>query len=207
MGTAAAGLTRRSAVKPRVTQVTEHLAWIALTHDALLVGITNYKLQNYRTTLSYLMQEKNADLGPSQTQLFAEVLHTVVAGRKLPVMPATYQIDASRKLVLSKAIGVLTAAEMFAHDASLHADPLFQPYYSNLADFSEATDVQATGMEIRRLADESPFRSGARRAFVVPAPLLYGVARMFQIFTEEHGVDMQLFDEVALASRWLGIEL
>ena len=75
MRTAAAGLARRSAVKPRVTQATEHFPSIALTHDAILVGITNYKLQHYSTTLFQILQEKKS------VQIVTEI--TVILGWSL----------------------------------------------------------------------------------------------------------------------------
>ena len=121
-------------------------------------------------------------------------------------MPATYQIDASRKLVLSKATGILTPAEMIEHQTALRSDPMFQPDYWQLFDFSETTEAQFTGRDIRRLAYDSPFRSGSRRAFVVPRPLLVGLANMFKTLTEDQGAELQLFDDLAEASRWLGIE-
>lgn len=121
-------------------------------------------------------------------------------------MPASYQIDVPRKLVIIKATGVLTAAEMHAQNAHMYNDPLFQPDYWQLADFSETTDFQATTREIRQLADDNPWSAGIRCAFVVPRPFQYGLARMFKAFTEEQGADLRLFDTLAEASQWLGIE-
>jgi hypothetical protein len=121
-------------------------------------------------------------------------------------MPATYVIDVRHKLVISKGTGVVTAADLEEHQKRLRSDPQFQPDFWQLADFSATTDVQVTVDDIRRLAQGSPFRSGSRRALVVPRPVLVGIGRMFQTLTEEDGVDLQLFDTLAEASRWLGID-
>jgi len=125
--------------------------------------------------------------------------------RTLTPMPVTYHIDASRKLVISKATGILTAADMFVHQARLRSDPMFRPEYSQLADFTEVTEVQVTAEDIRGLATGSPFRARARRALVVPRPVLFGLARMFQAITEGQDAEVRLFDNLAEASRWLGL--
>jgi hypothetical protein len=121
-------------------------------------------------------------------------------------MPASYQIDVAHKLVIIKATGVVSAAEMLAHNARLYNDPLFQQDYWQLVDFSETTDFQATTREIRQLADDNPWSAGIRCAFVVPLPFQYGLAHMFKVFTEDQGADLRLFDTFAEASKWLGLE-
>jgi hypothetical protein len=65
--------------------------------------------------------------------------------------------------------------------------------------------VQATAEDVQGLATGSPFRPGARRALVVPRPVLFGLARMFQAMTEGQGVEVRLFDNLAEASQWLGL--
>jgi len=121
-------------------------------------------------------------------------------------MPTTYRIDTRRRLVISKATGVLTAAEVLAHQSALRSDPLFQPGYDQLADFSETTDFQLTSAEIRRMAYETPFNSSARLAFVVPRPIQYGITHMFKIYAEDRKFKLEQFDNIAEASSWLGTD-
>ena len=118
----------------------------------------------------------------------------------------TYTIDVARKLVISKVAGVEMAIDLLAQHNHLRSDPLFRPDFGKIKDFSATTGVQVTGDDIRRLIVGSPFRSGSRRSLVVPRPALIGIGRMYQILSEDHGVDLRLFDNLAEASRWLGIE-
>jgi hypothetical protein len=121
-------------------------------------------------------------------------------------MPATYVIDEARRLVLSEASGVLTAAEMFDHQQCLCADPAFQPDFQQLFDFTKVIETKTSIEDVRRLAAESPFRAGARRAFVVARPVCYGLARMFQMLTEKHKTETEIFGDMEEARRWLGLE-
>lgn len=121
-------------------------------------------------------------------------------------MPADYHIDVSRKLIISTATGILTADEMVEHQKRLRNDPMFRPDFNQIIDFSGAVEVRAKGNDIRRLAYDSPFRSGSRRALIAPRPELVGIARMFKALTEEHGAEIRLCDDLAEASQWLGID-
>lgn len=121
-------------------------------------------------------------------------------------MAATYVIDEARRLVSSKASGTLTAAEIFDHQARLRADKAFKPDFRQIIDFTEVTEVNLQPDDMYRIADGSPFRAGARRAFIIRRPLLYGLARMFQILTEAHEAEIKIFCSVEEANEWLGLE-
>src|SRR5262245_32054612 len=98
-----------------------------------------------------------------------------------PEMPGPYLVDPTRRLVLSRAWGVVSARDLVTHASALAADPLFHPSFRQLADLREVTDLDVDSSAIRTLASLSPFASGAQRALVVGAEVVYGMARMFQI--------------------------
>lgn len=121
-------------------------------------------------------------------------------------MPIDYVIDAARRIVLTKATGILTAAEVRDRQQRLLTDPAFQADFRQFADFAEATEFRTTAEDIRHLAENSPFRAGSKRAFVVPRPNFYGLARMFQTLTEEHRAELRIFYDAAEAMSWLELK-
>lgn len=118
-------------------------------------------------------------------------------------MPVSYRLDSARHLVLSRAWGVLTDQEIEAHYKRLAADPGFQPTYRQLCDMMEVTRLDATADMLRRLAQQSIFSPGTRRAFVAAQDSHYGLTRMFQVFCEIEGTRVEVFRDLASAETWL----
>ena len=102
-------------------------------------------------------------------------------------MPAFYKVDKERHLVMSSASGVVTFADLLAHQEKLLADPDFSPDFSQLWDLVHVTKVELTTEELRRLAGRSIFSSASRRAILASSDLVFGLSRMFEIFRETLG--------------------
>ena len=77
-------------------------------------------------------------------------------------MPAFYKVDKERRLVMSTGSGVVTLADLLAHQEKLLADPDFSPDFSQLWDLAHVTNVELTNEELRKLRN-GPF-SRLRRA-------------------------------------------
>ena len=106
-------------------------------------------------------------------------------------MPAFYQIDKQRRLVMSTASGVLTRDGVFAPQQQLLSDPDFEPSFSPLADFKHATRIDLSADDVRIFAESTIFSADSRRAFIVGTDFAYGLGRMFEILREskdEHGI-------------------
>ena len=102
-------------------------------------------------------------------------------------MPAFYKVDKERHLVMSSASGVVTFADLLAHQEKLLADPDFSPDFSQLWDLVHVTKVELTTEELRRLSERSIFSSASRRAILASSDLVFGLSRMFEIFRETLG--------------------
>jgi hypothetical protein len=102
-------------------------------------------------------------------------------------MPAFYNIDKERHFVMSTGSGVITSADLLAHQEKLLADLGFSPDFSQLWDLTQVTKVDLTTEELHRLAGRSIFSSASRRAIVVSSDLVFGLSRMFEIFRETLG--------------------
>lgn len=122
-------------------------------------------------------------------------------------MPATYRIDRAARMVLSDATGIFTAEDAWDQINQLLADPLFDPTFGQLLDFSNVGSVNVTPTEIKKLAGVALFTPSARRAFVSPTPLLYGLARMYAAQREMQGdTGLGVFYTMEEARVWLGLK-
>lgn len=120
-------------------------------------------------------------------------------------MPTTYVLCPSQRLVRSRAFGVLTEAESWAHYTGLSEDPEFHPTFRQLCDLSEVTELEASSQFLRDLARKSVFATGTRRAFVAPTALQFGLARMLQVFCDLEGSEVGVFLSEEEAEAWLGL--
>jgi hypothetical protein len=120
-------------------------------------------------------------------------------------MPVKSVIDHERKLVISTAWGVLTAAEAFSHRDGLASDPEFRPEYDQLIDFTATTKIQMDAENLRSLAQRNFFSSSSRRAVLVNSNVAFGIARMLVTFRELAGAkeEMGIFRDHDEAMRWI----
>jgi hypothetical protein len=120
-------------------------------------------------------------------------------------MPCAYIIDLARSLVLSRGWDVVTDRELLAHVHTLTADPRFVRNFRQLADLRDVTDVQITPSCIKEMARLNPYGAGARRAVVVTNDVVFGMARMYQILSDESPDELQIFRKMDDALQWLWI--
>ena len=121
-------------------------------------------------------------------------------------MPASYTIDKTRRLVLSTAAGPFNDGDAMAHMLSLTSDPDFDPTFRQLYDLREVTSSELSGDEMRAGAMMNPWNKGARRAFVCDQDVMFGLARMFEMLTDQGGDQIKVFREIPDALAWLGLD-
>jgi hypothetical protein len=120
-------------------------------------------------------------------------------------MPATYSIDPAKRLVLTNFSGEVHEAEVRTMFMRMADDPAFDPDFSELLDLSAVTDFHISGEELKGISEIDPFSSRARRAFVSPADLLFGVSRMYEgIKGNQHNI--ATFRHMAEARHWLELD-
>jgi len=120
-------------------------------------------------------------------------------------MPVLFKIDPDRGLLRSSFPGVVSPAELMAWYAELRSHPDFSDDLRQIADFTENTPQDWTTNDMRMVVGEEPFGSGARRAFVGPTDLVFGLARMYSSFaeTEGQGGTIAVFRTIEEAQTWL----
>jgi hypothetical protein len=118
-------------------------------------------------------------------------------------VPATYQIDKARQLVVSTASGFLTAGDILAHQRKLLVDPSFDPTCSQIVDCSAVTGIDLSPDDVRAVTAATIFSAHSRRAIVVATDEQFGFARMFKMMREaqgEHGI--RVFRDRTEALHW-----
>jgi hypothetical protein len=119
-------------------------------------------------------------------------------------MPAFYKIDKDRRVVITTASGVVSIADGLAHQNKLLNDPDFDPSFSQLMDFTQATQVDLSGEDVRRLAKQNIFSPDSRRAILAPSDSVYGLGRMFEILREMTGErGIRVFRNLDEALEWV----
>jgi hypothetical protein len=120
-------------------------------------------------------------------------------------MPASYEIHPRQRLVISRAWGVLSTAEVADHYRAIAADPAFDPSYSQLADLSNVEHVDMSAPSVRREALETVFSARSLRAFVARTDEQAIVAKLYGLYGKYVRQNVQVFLEVRDAERWLGL--
>lgn len=121
-------------------------------------------------------------------------------------MPAEYKIDKALGIVFSLAYGTINDDEAYSHQDKLRKDHDFDPSFSQLADFTKVTLVDLSADAIHHLAERNPFGLGSKRAFVAPMNLMYGLARMFQMLTDDHPDELTVFRDMQEARKYLSLD-
>jgi hypothetical protein len=120
-------------------------------------------------------------------------------------MPASHEIDVDRRLVISRAWGVLSTADVTEHYQAIAADPAFDSSFSQLADLSEVEHVDMSAPSVRREALETVFSSRSLRAFVARTDHQAIVARLYGLYGQYVRQNVRVFRELRDAERWLGL--
>ena len=78
-------------------------------------------------------------------------------------MPIEYRIDPVHRLIVSRAWGAVTEAELNAHYEQIAGDPRFDPTFQQIADAREVTDATGVRGDMPRRAQPRPFAPGLNR--------------------------------------------
>jgi hypothetical protein len=118
-------------------------------------------------------------------------------------VPAIYHIDKARRLVISTASGLVTAADLLAHQRRLLGDSDFDPTCSQIVDCTAVTGIDLSAEEVRAVAATTIFSAHSRRAVLVTTDEQFGFASMFKITREAQGeYGIRVFRDRVEAWHW-----
>jgi hypothetical protein len=119
-------------------------------------------------------------------------------------MPASYEIDKQRRLVITTGLDPFTTADALAHQQKLLEDPDFNPSFSQIMDFTRIAAFELEAGDVRMLAQRTVFSPESRRAIVVSTNLGYGLSRMFEMHREGFGENgIRVFRDLDEAVDWI----
>lgn len=121
-------------------------------------------------------------------------------------MPGSYTIDAIRRIVFSRAWGVLVDADLIAHAKALRDDPRFSPDFSQIADFRQVAEYRLTAETVRGHVHVNPFSPAARRVIAVAPGVGFGMARMYQATLAGDSDAFQVVHSLEDANEWMGLD-
>jgi hypothetical protein len=122
-------------------------------------------------------------------------------------MPEEYRIDRASRRVVSVVLGVYSYEVAVGRMRRLQMDPEFDPEYSLLIDFREATQIELSHDEIVELSSIHIFSPESKRAYVVASPEQFGLARMFASYRSPKNAQVfQVFTDMDEAVGWLEMD-
>ena len=123
-------------------------------------------------------------------------------------MSFSYVIYKNHRLVVSTGTGRVTSDEIKARQDQTKTDPDFNPDFNQIVDLRAATTVDLTVDQARALASRNIFSPTSRRAFIATTPVVFGMGRMWESYTElaRGASQIQLFSDLPSALDWLGLK-
>jgi hypothetical protein len=122
-------------------------------------------------------------------------------------MPFSCAVYTQHRLVISTGSGCITWDEIKERQDQTKTDPNFDPEFNQLVDLRAVTSFDMTSEQVRMLARRMIFSLTSKRAFVAADPAIFGVARMWETFTElsQNSLQIRVFYDLSSALQWLGL--
>jgi hypothetical protein len=115
--------------------------------------------------------------------------------------------DAKNNILRATVHGRISGAILLEFYAATARYMASHPPCRGIFDFSPATEFEVSSHAIRQLAAAPPaFPAGYARVLVIPRDFIYGLARMFQILSEETRPELQVVRTMDEAYRLLHVE-
>jgi hypothetical protein len=123
-------------------------------------------------------------------------------------MPFSYVVYREHRLVISTGSDLVTWEEIKTRQDETQTDPNFNPEFNQIVDLRAVTGFDMTSDHARLLARRIIFSATSKRAFVAASPGVFGVGRMWEIFTEmsDNQSQIRVFYDLPSALKWLGLE-
>jgi len=126
------------------------------------------------------------------------------------VAPIEYEVDPKTGVILSRGFGALGDEDVLRHVARVWNELQTTRDADELLDLREATLDGVSRAALGRAADLARRVAGgptrARLAIVVATDVTYGVARMYELMSDESVLSVRVFRSLEEARGWLGLD-
>ena len=123
-------------------------------------------------------------------------------------MPFSYVVYSEHRLVISTGSDRVTWEEIKDRQDQTKTDPDFNPEFNQIVDLRAVTGFDMTSDQARMLARRMIFSTTSQRAFVAASPAVFGVGRMWEVFSElsDNQSQIRVFYDLPSALKWLNLE-
>jgi len=118
-------------------------------------------------------------------------------------MPLVYEIDAGKRLVRSRALGVLIGGGLLEHDRALAADSAFDPAFAQLGDLRDVRWFVVDRETMQAAATAHAFSVAARRALVAGTAVTIELCQIVAAYRVVAPPNIRVFRTLEEAGRWL----
>jgi hypothetical protein len=123
-------------------------------------------------------------------------------------MPVTISIDKQWGIVNTTIEGRVSTDELIEKLTGFLNRPDFTQGLNGLADL-RYSDMDTKAIDVERVAklmvDYREKIGPSKTAVVVSRKVIFGMTRMFQAFSEQSSIEVEIFEDIDEARRWLGI--
>ena len=125
-------------------------------------------------------------------------------------MPVHYMVDSELMVVFWFHLGDIDDNEILAAHERLQLASQVTPEYSYFVDLRDARSESRSTEVVRQLAERSKqwredSNSNSRVAVLAPRDISFGLARMYQVYTDPVDTNFMVFRDLLEAADWLGI--
>ena len=120
-------------------------------------------------------------------------------------MPADFLINIEQNIVFSYGWGTLTYEDIQDHRRRLWEDASFKREFRQIAMLSDVSEMKFSNNEISTLASQPVFAARSQRAIVANGSPHFGLARVFDGYSE--GQVIQVFRLLEEAAAWLNMPI
>ena len=124
-------------------------------------------------------------------------------------MPITCQFKPDESLVVFAHVGMVSDEEFLTRYEACFEDPGFDSSFDILVDLRQTNSSPRGTTVLSKMADYmrdkyENVERGPKAAILAPELLSFGLARMFEVFSEDVTIDVKVFRTVDEAVDWLG---
>lgn len=125
-------------------------------------------------------------------------------------MPIFYSIKKEQGIVVSKHEGNISDKELVDVYTALYQDPDFRKNYSKLVDLRSSKSTERSMGALKEVADmvkqyHSKRSERTKTAIVAPHDLYFGLARTYELISDESPEEVMVFRDVDKALEWLDV--
>jgi hypothetical protein len=117
-------------------------------------------------------------------------------------MPFSFYFDEGTQVFHIRAAGAVNDLELMDLNDRIHREPAFTACYPIVCDCTAVTEVSVSASLIELLAKAARLRTNVV-AVIAPCAVAFGLARMYQIFSDPENTRISVFAEAKEALMWV----